>query len=377
MSSAPHFSWRQRVAGLFSIGFAGHSLSDELRAALRDGVGGVVLFRRNIRCKEQVAELICDIKAYADRPVLVSVDQEGGLVQRLKTGFTCFPPAAVIGSTQSAEVAYEVGSVLGSELRAIGVDLNFAPVLDVNTNASNPVIGRRALSHDPHLVAQLGIALGQGIEGAGVASCGKHFPGHGDTESDSHLDLPRQRHRLERLRRVELVPFHAWARAGLASLMTAHVIFEALDAKWPATLSKAITTELLRGQCAFDGLVFSDDMEMKAIADHFGHEQAALLGLGAGIDHFLCCQPTDLADRMIAALSREAEKDPALAEKIAQAETRNHHFRHRWARGPQAARWDLLQSKKACQLAERLAKLELETTLTNGSDPTEIINNDR
>src|SRR5690606_31170698 len=160
----------------------------------------------------------------------------------------------------------EVGRLLGRELRAVGVDVNYAPILDVDTNPKNPIIGNRSFSRDPELVARLGVALGRGMEAAGVASCGKHFPGHGDTEQDSHQELPRLSHSIERLRNVELVPFRAWAEAQLAAVMTAHVIFEPLDPKYPATMSKRVLDGILRQELNYEGLIITDDIEMKAIA---------------------------------------------------------------------------------------------------------------
>ncbi|HET8732938.1 MAG TPA: beta-N-acetylhexosaminidase, partial [Anaeromyxobacteraceae bacterium] len=229
-------------AGLLCVGFDGTTPSPEVLELVRRGVGGVILFARNVESAEQVAELTASLKRAAGRPLLVSVDQEGGRVARLRArhGFTELPPMRALGETGDEGLAFEVGALLGSELRAVGIDQDYAPVVDVDTNPANPVIGDRSLSRDPERVGRLGAALARGLQSAGVAACAKHFPGHGDTSQDSHVALPRLAHSLERLEAVELPPFRALARAGVASVMTAHVVFEALDPKRPATLSPSV-----------------------------------------------------------------------------------------------------------------------------------------
>ena len=203
-----------------------------------DGIFGAILFKRNVGTARETAALCRDIKTRAGRPFILSVDQEGGRVARLRgEPFTALPSMRELGQRGDEGLAERVGRLLAHELRAVGFDWDFAPVLDVDTNPANPVIGDRSFSRDADEVARLGVALGRGLEAGGVASCGKHFPGHGDTTTDSHLTLPRLPHDLERLRRVELVPFRAFAQAGLASLMTAHVLFDALEPGVPATMS--------------------------------------------------------------------------------------------------------------------------------------------
>jgi beta-N-acetylhexosaminidase len=224
--------------------------------------------------------------------------------------------------------------MVGRELRAVGIDLDFAPVLDVDTNPQNPVIGRRSLSADPERVAALGVAFAAGLGDAGVAACGKHFPGHGDTHTDSHLALPRLPHAMERLERVELVPFAAAARAGVPAIMTAHVVFEALDPDQPATMSAAVVGGLLRDRLGYSGVVFSDDLEMKAIADHFSIEEVMIAGLRAGVDAFLVCHSPDLAHRAIDAIVSGVERGVLPEARVKQAHDRLGRLTHRFARGP-------------------------------------------
>jgi beta-N-acetylhexosaminidase len=310
----------RQAASLFTVGFHGKSPSTELRGLLARGVSGVILFSRNVGSPEDVLELNRELKREAGRPLLTSVDQEGGAVARLREGFTRLPPMRAVGATRDAMLARQLGELIGRELRAVGFDMSYAPVLDVDTNPENPVIGARSFGRTPELVSDLGVALASGLQGVGVAACGKHFPGHGDTSQDSHRELPTLPHSLERLERVELAPFRRAAAAGIASLMTAHVIFEALDAERPATMSHAVLTGLLREKLGYDGLVVSDDLEMKAIADHYGVEEAVVLGLQAGVDHFLCCHTAELTHRAIDAVVGAVERGrlaPATVQRAA------------------------------------------------------------
>src|SRR5439155_8944763 len=185
--------------------------------------------------------------------------------------------------------AEAVGRAIGDELRALGVDIDFAPVLDVHTNPANPVIGERAFGRDAATVARRALAFARGLDAAGVLACGKHFPGHGDTDTDSHLELPRIDHDWDRLEKVELLPFRRAAAAGLPIIMTAHVVFAALDAQRPATLSEQVITGLLRGKLGYRGVIVSDDLDMRAIAGHMGADHAAVAAVRAGCDVLLLC----------------------------------------------------------------------------------------
>ena len=271
---------------MLMLGFHGTTVPDSLARLLEAPlVTGVIWFRRNIVDTEQVARV--NERLHALRPgLLVAIDQEGGPVRRLREGVTDVP---AMRQVQSEDDARAWGHTLGRELRALGFNMNMAPVLDVDSNPDNPIIGERAFSADPERVALLGIALHEGLVAEGVASCGKHFPGHGDTETDSHLELPNVRHGLDRLRAVELVPFEAAIRAGLPSVMTAHVLLPALDPDWPATLSPRVIERLLRQELGYDGVVISDDLEMKAVADRWGIEPLVERCLTASVDPMLVC----------------------------------------------------------------------------------------
>lgn len=343
------------AARLLTIGLPGKALDAETAHLLELGVGGVVLFSRNVEAPAQVVELTASLKRRAPGPLVVAVDQEGGSVARLRSGFTRLPPFRALGDANDPVLARDIGRLLGGELRAVGIDWNFAPVLDVDTNPENPVIGARSLGSDPERVATLAVEFSRGLLAAGVASCGKHFPGHGDTRQDSHHELPRLSHSLARLEQTELVPFARAVASGMPSLMAAHIVFEALDATWPASMSERVLGELLRGRLGFSGLVVTDDLEMKAVADHFAIEEVAVRAVRAGSDVLLVCHTPELARRAIAAIVR-AVKLGELGEEILQrAEQRVRNFAGRFARAAaDGSELSIVGSSAHAALAERL-----------------------
>src|SRR5688572_12368505 len=282
---------RRQIGQLLIAGFNGHQIPVELRALAREfGLGGVILFARNVAEPEQVAELCYDAARLSpDLPAWVSVDQEGGRVARLKAPFTEWPPMATLGRSGDVRLAERFARALAAELRAVGITLDYAPVLDVHTNPKNPVIGDRALAEKAADAAALGAAIVRALQGEQVAACGKHFPGHGDTNTDSHLELPLVEHPPERLREVEFLPFRAAIEAQVATIMTAHVLVPSLDEQRPATLSSRVVTGILRHELHFDGVVLSDDLEMKALANDYPVPESAVLAIEAGCDGVLIC----------------------------------------------------------------------------------------
>ena len=317
------------------IGFAGVALPVELRAIAREfDLGGVILFARNVEAPLQVAEIAYDVKQLAETPPWVSVDQEGGRVQRLRAPFTEWPPLATLGRRGDADLTARFGRALARELRSVGVTLDYAPVLDVHTNAANPVIGDRSLSADPGEVARLGSVLIRAFEAEGLAACGKHFPGHGDTSLDSHRELPVVEHEPARLQEVELQPFRAAIEAGVAAVMTAHVRYPALDESAPATLSRALIAGLLRNELAYDGLVVTDDMAMGAIAKHRAAAPAAVEAVGAGCDLVLLCEPDPAAQVEVIEGLIHAVEDGTLSERrVEEALGRQRRARERFLTG--------------------------------------------
>src|SRR5206468_252342 len=246
---------RRQIGQLLIAGFNGQQIPAELRSLAKEfGLGGVILFARNIAEPEQVAEVAFDAgRLTPDLPPWVSVDQEGGRVARLKAPFTEWPPMATLGRSGDVTLAERFARALASELKAVGITLDYAPVLDIHTNPKNPVIGDRALAETADGVARFGSAIVRALQGEGLAACGKHFPGHGDTSTDSHHELPLVEHPPERLRAVEFTPFRAAIDAGVATIMTAHVFVPSLDEQRPATLSSRVITSLLRRELKFEG----------------------------------------------------------------------------------------------------------------------------
>ncbi|HMI83766.1 MAG TPA: beta-N-acetylhexosaminidase, partial [Polyangiaceae bacterium] len=275
---------------LLVVGFDGAAVPSEIAEQLsRRELGGVILFKRNLQNLRQIHELtsaIIDVSP-DDMPPFIGTDQEGGRVLRLPEPCLRLPPMRVFGKIGDAALVRQAAAVLGRELSALGINLNFAPVLDVDSNPDNPIIGDRAFSSDTDSVARFGRAFIEGLQEQGVLACGKHFPGHGDTNKDSHLDLPRVKHDKARLDSIELPPFRTASLREVAALMTAHVVYDELDRETPATLSRRICTNLLRSEIGFRGVLFSDDLEMRALSDRFSIEQTADGAVRAGCDALL------------------------------------------------------------------------------------------
>ncbi|MEM9176147.1 MAG: beta-N-acetylhexosaminidase [Myxococcota bacterium] len=347
---------------LLFVGFPGHDVPEDLAALVRAGrVGGVILFKRNVRDPGQVRRVVAELHALApdDAPLVVALDQEGGRVQRLRAPWTEWPPMRALGRRGPEETA-RFARALAVELRDCGFDLDFAPVVDVDSNPANPVIGDRSFGGTPEIVSAHATAFIEAMQDEGVAACAKHFPGHGDTNVDSHLALPKLDLDLGRLREIELPPFRAAVEAGVASVMTAHVLFPRLDEKRPATLS-ADVMGLLRGELAYDGLVFSDDIEMRAMADHWSSHACSIGVLEAGVDAILVCSKADLRDEVLAHL--EAAQDGLLEAPLRRMQA----FKARFA-GGRAARAAEPPYAGHVALAAALAGEHIAAV---ASDPTE------
>ena len=263
-----------------------------------------------------------------------------------------------LAAAGDAQLTRDAGKVLGTQLRALGVNLDFAPVLDVDTNPNNPVIGDRAFADTPDVVIEHALAFAEGLHAGGVLSCGKHFPGHGDTDLDSHLALPRLRHERSRLDAIELPPFRA-AAGRIPSLMTAHVVFESVDAEVPATMSRAAVGELLRNDVGFEGAVFSDDLEMKAVSDRYSIEEAGVLAIEAGCDLLLVCSDVEAAGRLREALATEAGRSQSFGARLNEARSRGDALRRKIVDLPAPVPLQsALQSAEVQSVLERLEQLE-------------------
>jgi len=294
------------------FGFEGHKVPPEMiRLDEEWGLGGYILFKRNLADFEQLMNLNDELWTMGQgTPPFIGVDQEGGSVHRVPEPFTVFPDMSQMGVLNSVSVAYEVGAVMGRELTATGFNLNFAPVLDLNTNDDNPIIGRRAMSADEKRVATLACAAIRGLHDNSIIACGKHFPGHGDTREDSHLTLPVCDLELDRLRTREMFPYCELIQKPphLDMVMTAHVNYPKVDPENMATVSRRIIHDILRLELGFKGLVVTDDLEMKAVTDTVGIEDATRMALAAGTDVFLVCKSLDAQMAVLETLMSEAEK---------------------------------------------------------------------
>ncbi len=291
-SYSARMTLEEQIGQLLVVGFWGTTPSPEVIDLIRNyHIGGIILFSRNVQDAQEVLELTHRLQMIALRarhraPLLIAIDQENGMVQRLGRGTTLFPGNMALGAIGSEQVVYNVAQATGRELKALGINMNLAPVVDVNNNPANPVIGVRSFGEDPHQVARLAAAAVKGYRAAGVISDLKHFPGHGDTAVDSHLALPTISSTLEQLEAIELVPFKSGIEAGAESVMIAHISFPALTHQeaLPATVSPALVRGLLREKLGFDGVIISDCLEMNAVAETIGTERAAVMALQAGVD---------------------------------------------------------------------------------------------
>jgi beta-N-acetylhexosaminidase len=320
----------EQIGQLLMVGFPGTGPTPELIELIqRYHVGNVILFSRNVHDASQLRELTGNLQELASAagqrwPLLIAIDQENGMVQRLGEDATIFPGNMALGATASQEDAYRVARAAGQELRALGVNFNLAPVVDVNNNPANPVIGVRSFGEDPQQVARLATAEIRGYQDAGVATCIKHFPGHGDTATDSHLAMPVVPYAMERLQELELVPFKSGIAAGTDSVMTAHIYFPALmgDSNLPATLSPEVIGQLLREQLGFQGVIMTDCLEMNAVSETVGVGKGAVLAHRAGNDLILI---SHLYERQLAgihALKAAVQSGEITPESIRQAAER-------------------------------------------------------
>lgn len=284
---------KQKIGQLMMFGFDGQTIPPQMELLFRDyHLGGIIYFRRNVGKAEQIKQLCDGLQQLSAQhnsiPLSIAIDQEGGMVARIDQDITVMPGQMTIGATGNTGYAYEAGRISGMELAQLGITVNFAPVLDVNNNAQNPVIGIRSFGENADLVAQFGKRMIDGYQEMGVSACAKHFPGHGDTTSDSHYELPSVSHPLERIQTIELVPFKAAIEAEVDMIMTAHVQFPAIEPNGtPATLSYRVLTELLREELGFTGLIVTDCLEMNAISQGIGVAKGAVEALKAGADLIL------------------------------------------------------------------------------------------
>ncbi len=292
------------------IGVSGQTLtSDEKKFIVDNGISGVTLFGRNCVEPKQIYELCKEIQSLHLQmkekiPLFIAIDMEGGRVARLKAPFTQWPPLRKLGDLDSPTASFHFSYMMGQELSAVGINLDFAPCLDIFTNPENKVIGDRSVSSDPEMVSKHGSALIRGYIKSDIIACGKHFPGHGNTLIDSHEDLPIEQADLTRLESVEFIPFKKVFRSRLELLMTAHIRFPNIDPVWPATLSEIFIQKILKESLKYRGLIISDDLGMKALAKNYDKALIPVRALQAGVDILLYCNEFEVPPVAVAAIEK-------------------------------------------------------------------------
>lgn len=315
-------SLRHQIGQLMIMGLKGKTLEpSEKKFLVENNIGGVILFSRNIESPEQVHALCSEIQSLRKQlpensPFFISIDMEGGRVARLKSPFTVWPPLGKLGALDSTTLCFKFAETMGRELSAVGINLDFAPCVDILTNPQNVLIGDRSLGQDAEHVAKLGSAIVRGYLKSNIIACAKHFPGHGNTIIDSHEDLPVESESdLARLTEVEMVPFKKAFRAKLDLIMTAHMKFPKVDPDWPVTLSEIFLKDILRDKLAYRQLVITDDLDMKALAKYWPAEFLPVQALKAGADIILYCNEHDKPPMAMDAVEK-AVKDMVLSKTL-------------------------------------------------------------
>ena len=349
---------RRTVGQLAIVGFNGPQLPAETRALAREfDLGGLIYFARNVESPEQVADLSRASRDLArDTPLWISVDQEGGRVARLRKPFTEWPPMNTLGRSGSEQLAERFARALARELRAVGINLDYAPVLDIHTNPQNPVIGDRAFAGKAGEVARFARVVIRVLQSEGIAACGKHFPGHGDTSTDSHHELPVVEHGPDRFDAVELVPFRAAVEEDVACIMTAHVLVPAYDDTRPATLSPDIVDGILKKRLGYRGIVISDDLAMKAISATWKPSESMVAALSAGCDAVLLCDPKpDEQAEALEAVIHAVEARRLPLSRVEDALARQHRVKARFL-APAAGKPPILSEILGCAEHQAVAE---------------------
>lgn len=334
---------RHQIGQQLIIGLQGLTLSqDEAKFIVENNIGGVILFRRNVESPLQLSELCSSIQSLRSRmadkaPLFISIDMEGGRVHRLKPPFTQWPALAHLGKIDSTSVAFRFAQAMGTELRAVGINLDFAPCVDIYTNPANTVIGDRSLATAPEPVARLGSALVRGYLKANVIACAKHFPGHGHTRVDSHEDLPVETKTLEELEAVEFEPFRKVFRARLDLVMSAHIKFPNIDPEWPGTLSEIFLKKILRERLRYRGLVTTDDLDMKGLTRYYDKATIAVRALQAGANILLYCNEPDSPPIALDAIKKALADRSIDAAVVADNHKRILELKREWLVNPEPA----------------------------------------
>lgn len=337
---------QEQIGQRLVTGFPGTELTEDFRRVVREHqIANVILFRENIESCAQLRRICAEIQQLVREATgygaFITIDQEGGTVTRLPADAVNVPGAMAIAATGDAENAYRAGLLTGRELRALGVNFDLAPSVDVNNNPKNPVIGARSYGDAPDTVSRYAARMIQGLLDGGVLCSAKHFPGHGDTDADSHLALPCVDKSRAELEQMELAPFRAAIAAGVPAIMTTHILFPQIEPGGvPATMSRRIMTELLRGEMGFDGLIISDCMEMRAIKDHFGTVNGVIAAMAAGVDLVFVTHNTLLGGEAARAVQQAVADGRLDAGEMAASAQRILAYKEKWVDDVPAGSFD-------------------------------------
>jgi len=346
-----------QIGQMFTVGFDGFTAPDHILDWLRDGrIGGIILFARNVESAEQLAELTQTLHTAAKYPLTISIDQEGGVIAKMRApSFSEIPGAMALASSANGEAnAHAAYNIIGREMKAVGMNWDFAPAIDLTYNRQNPTVGTRSFGSDPESIGALATQAVKALQANGVAACAKHFPGLGDTAIDTHVALATLNAPIEQLLARDLIPYRAVIAAGIASIMTTHTVYTALDADYPATLSGVVINRMLRGELGYEGLIISDCMEMKAIADNYTPAEYAVLGALAGLDVILVSHTREAQAAAFDALLEAVESGRVPLARIEQANAQIKRMKEMCAVQP----YDLsvLRSPDALETGQRIAR---------------------
>lgn len=325
----------EKVGQMLMIGFEGTQVNDQTSNFIQENhIGGVILFERNITDSKQLLNLNRELKELnadsQDIPLFISVDEEGGVVSRMPPKIVNLPDSKEIGDHNNSELAYQVGEAIGERVNAFGFNVTMAPVVDVNSNPDNPIIGKRAFGDNKEIVSKMGVEEMKGIQSKGIIPVIKHFPGHGDTDVDSHLGLPVVHNSLESIREMELVPFQKAIDHQADMTMVAHILLPEIDNEDPASLSKNVVTTMLREELGFNGVAITDDMTMGAILENYDIGDATVKAVQAGNDIVLVCHGDENKLKAVHSLTRAVESGTIKEERIDESVERILHLKEKY-----------------------------------------------
>lgn len=320
LETISNMSLDEKIGQLVISGFYGTTLDENILKLIKENkISGVILFNRNVKDSNTLLSLNNSLKESNKNnklPLFISVDEEGGSVTRMPKDIKRLPTNKYIGSLNNKDLSYNVGEILGEQLSYFGFNMNFAPVLDINSNPNNPVIGDRSFGNNKDTVAILGTSTMKGIQSKNIISVVKHFPGHGDTSVDSHVNLPVVNYDINRLKSFEFVPFKTAIQNGADAIMVGHILLPKIDSKYPSSMSYEIVTNILRKDLGFNGLVVSDDMTMGAITKNYSIEESSIKAINAGVDLLLVCQKYKNTENVLKALKEAALNGTISKERL-------------------------------------------------------------